>query len=164
PRPLNHVARERSGPPQWSENGRTRGPARIYHQSMGRGRPGCINSPLIMVTEEKTALSPSNPAQHLTTDITIEAVAEQVRSWLQAARTRSVPAPAKLLSDLLRAPRGPESRRAAVARVIRPEDPGAAAVELRRLAQGPPRFLPAPLRRVVELGGSTSRVAPHLVV
>ena len=117
-----------------------------------------------MVTEEKTALSPSNPAQHLTTDITIEDVAEQVRSWLQAARTRSVPAPAKLLSDLLRDPHGLEFTLAFVDRVIRPEDPRAAAVELRRLAQDPPRFLPAPLRRVVELGGSTSRVAPHLVV
>src|SRR5690625_6910158 len=89
---------------------------------MGRGRPGCINSPLIMVTEEKTALSPSNPAQHLTTDITIEDVAEQVRSWLQAARTRSVPAPAKLLSDLLRDPHGLEFTLAFVDRVIRPED------------------------------------------
>ena len=89
------------------------------------------------MTEEKTALSPSNPAQHLTTDITIEDVAEQVRSWLQAARTRSVPAPAKLLSDLLRDPHGLEFTLAFVDRVIRPEDPRAAAVELRRLAQDP---------------------------
>src|SRR5690625_2636946 len=88
-----------------------------------------------MVTEEKTALSPSNPAQHLTPDITIEDVAEQVRSWLHAASTRSVPAPAQLLSDLLRDPHGLEFTLAFVDRVIRPEDPKAAAVELRRLAQ-----------------------------
>ena len=109
-------------------------------------------------------MPPSNPIQHLTTDITIEDVAEQVRSWLHAASTRSVPAPAKLLSDLLRDPHGLDFTLAFVDRVIRPEDPKAAAVELRRLAQHPPRFLPAPLRRVVALGGGTSRVAPQLVV
>ena len=48
--------------------------------------------------------------------------------------------------------------------MVRPEDPHAAAVELRRLAQDPPAFLPPALRRVVALGGMTSRVAPSLVV
>src|SRR5699024_5004289 len=133
------AAGDRSAHRQTSAHGRTPGPATLCRWSMGRGRPGCINSPLIMVTEEKTALSPSSPARHAATDVTIEDVAEQVRSWLQAARTRSVPAPAKLLSDLLRDPHGLEFTLAFVDRVIRPEDPRAAAVELRRLAQDPPR-------------------------
>ena len=109
-------------------------------------------------------MSPSNPAPRHTTDLTIEDVAAQVRSWLQAASTRPVPGPAKLLSDLLRDPHGLDFTLAFVDRVIRPEDPKAAAVELRRLAQDPPDFLPAPLRRVVSLGGSTSRLAPQVVV
>src|SRR5699024_12836869 len=69
-----------------------------------------------------------------------------------------------MLSDLLQDPKGLDFTLAFVDRVIRPEDPRAAAVALRRLAQAPPRFLPAPLRRGKVLGGSTSPVVPHLVV
>src|SRR5690625_6752679 len=57
-----------------------------------------------MVTEEKTALSPSNPAQHLTPDITIDDVAEQMLSWLHAESNRSVPDPAMMLYVLLHEP------------------------------------------------------------
>ena len=106
--------------------------------------------------------SMQSPGQ--TTRITIEDVADQVRTWVQAARTRPVPPPAKLLADLLKDPKGLEFTLAFVDRVIRTEDPKAAAVELRRLAQDPPAFLPPALRRVVALGGSASKLAPQVVV
>ncbi|MGO1354177.1 MAG: bifunctional proline dehydrogenase/L-glutamate gamma-semialdehyde dehydrogenase [Brachybacterium tyrofermentans] len=102
--------------------------------------------------------------ERMTTTLTIEDVAAQVRTWVDAAATRSVPGPAKMLSDLLRDPQGLNFTLAFVDRVIRPEDPKAAAVELRRLAQDPPAFLPPALRRVVYLGGVGSRIAPSLVV
>ena len=83
---------------------------------------------------------------------------------MDAAATRPVPGPAKMLSDLLQDPKGLDFTLAFVDRVIRPEDPHAAAVELRRLAQDPPSFLPAPLRGVIALGGAASTLAPSLVV
>ncbi|WP_114854857.1 bifunctional proline dehydrogenase/L-glutamate gamma-semialdehyde dehydrogenase [Brachybacterium sp. YJGR34] len=114
-------------------------------------------------------MSPSSPGQllpdpHLATSVTVEDVAEQVRTWAQAAATRPVPGSAKLLSDLLRDPAGLAFTLAFVDRVIRPEDPRAAAVELRRLAQDPPAFLPRGLRRVVALGGTASHLVPSMVV
>ena len=98
------------------------------------------------------------------TALTAEDVAAQVRTWVQDAADRPVPGAAGLLSDLLRDPKGLDFTLAFVDRVIRPEDPRAAAVELRRLAQDPPAFLPAPLRRVVGVGGAASRLAPSVVV
>jgi RHH-type transcriptional regulator, proline utilization regulon repressor / proline dehydrogenase / delta 1-pyrroline-5-carboxylate dehydrogenase len=114
-------------------------------------------------------LSPVPPAQSpLETPRTdhpaVEDVAAQVRAWVHEAATRSVPGPAKMLSDLLQDPNGLAFTLAFVDRVIRPEDPRAAAVELRRLAQDPPSFLPAPLRRVIALGGAASALAPAVVV
>ena len=96
--------------------------------------------------------------------MTVEEISSQVRSWVDAAALRPVPGPAKMLSDLLRDPKGLEFTLGFVDRVIRPEDPRAAAVELRRLAQDPPAFLPAPLRRVLGLGGLASQLAPTAVV
>ena len=98
------------------------------------------------------------------TALTAEDVAALVRTWLEEAADRPVPGAAALLSDLLRDPKGLDFTLSFVDRVIRPEDPRAAAVELRRLAQDPPAFLPAPLRRVVGLGGAASRLAPSVVV
>ncbi|MEE1617252.1 bifunctional proline dehydrogenase/L-glutamate gamma-semialdehyde dehydrogenase [Brachybacterium sp. J153] len=112
-----------------------------------------------MSTQSETA-SPA-PAP---TALTVEDVSAQVRTWLAAAATRPTPAPARLLSDLLQDPKGLDFTLAFVDRVIRPEDPRAAAVELRRLAQDPPAFLPGALRRAVSLGGTASRLAPSAVV
>ncbi|WP_245851296.1 bifunctional proline dehydrogenase/L-glutamate gamma-semialdehyde dehydrogenase [Brachybacterium vulturis] len=95
---------------------------------------------------------------------TLDEVSAQVRFWVDAAAIRPVPGPAKMLSDLLQDPKGLDFTLAFVDRVIRPEDPRAAAVELQRLAQDPPAFLPAPLRRVIALGGAASTLAPSLVV
>lgn len=117
-----------------------------------------------MPTTQSPTNEPSSTSGPLATRITLEDVAEQVRTWVSAAQTRPVPASAKLLSDLLKDPKGLQFTLAFVDRVIRTEDPKAAAVELRRLAQDPPAFLPPALRRVVSLGGSASTLAPQLVV
>jgi len=115
-------------------------------------------------------LSPVHPSQSpLESPVGVavpstEEVAAQVRTWVDAAASRPVPGPAKMLSDLLRDPKGLDFTLAFVDRVIRPEDPRAAGVELRRLAQDPPAFLPAPLRRVIGLGGAASALAPSVVV
>lgn len=111
-------------------------------------------------------MSPTSPdrADHLSTDLTASEVSAQVRDWTAAAATRPVPGAAQLLTGLLRDPKGLDFTLAFVDRVIRPEDPKAAAVELRRLAQDPPQFLPPAMRRVIGLGGATSKLAPQLVV
>ncbi|WP_259557031.1 proline dehydrogenase family protein [Brachybacterium sillae] len=100
----------------------------------------------------------------LATTVTPEQVTEQVRTWVQAASHRPTPAAATMLAELLKDPKGLEFTVAFVDRVIRTEDPRAAAAELRRLAADPPSFLPAPLRRIVGLGGTASHVAPDVVV
>ncbi|MFC0673899.1 bifunctional proline dehydrogenase/L-glutamate gamma-semialdehyde dehydrogenase [Brachybacterium hainanense] len=97
-------------------------------------------------------------------DVSAEAVTEQVRTWVHAAAEHDVPGPAKMLAQLLKDPQGLEFTVSFVDRVIRPEDPRAAAQELRRLAAHPPAFLPAPLRRVLSFGGGMAPLAPHLVV
>lgn len=120
------------------------------------------------MNEERAPLSPVNPSQSPLDAApavpTLDEVSAQVRTWVHAAATRPIPGPAKMLSDLLQDPKGLEFTLAFVDRVIRPEDPRAAAVELHRLAQDPPAFLPAPLRRVIALGGAASTLAPSLVV
>ncbi|PWH05529.1 1-pyrroline-5-carboxylate dehydrogenase [Brachybacterium endophyticum] len=99
-----------------------------------------------------------------TTSIAPETVAAQVRDWVHEAADRPVPRSAQLLADLLKDPKGLDFTVAFVDRVIRTEDPRAAASELRRLAADPPAFLPAPLRRVISFGGATARTLPHVVV
>ncbi|MDN5821472.1 MAG: proline dehydrogenase family protein, partial [Brachybacterium sp.] len=110
-------------------------------------------------------MNPSqSPLDTARTVPTLDEVSAQVRTWVDAAATRHVPGPAKMLSDLLQDPNGLDFTLAFVDRVIRPEDPHAAAVELRRLAQDPPAFLPAALRGVIALGGAASTLVPSLVV
>ncbi|WP_341855547.1 hypothetical protein [Brachybacterium sp. GPGPB12] len=92
---------------------------------------------------------PSDRDALRTTASTAEDVAAQVRAWVQEAAGREVPAAAGLLSDLLRDPKGLDFTLAFVDRVIRPEDPRAAAVERvasprTRRPSSPPR---APRRR-----------------
>ena len=109
-------------------------------------------------------LSQSPLDDPVSSSVTVEDVSAQVRSWVEAAALRPGPRPAKMLSDLLRDAKGLDFTLGFVDRVIRTEDPRAAAVELRRLAQDPPAFLPAALRRVLGLGGLASQLAPTAVV
>lgn len=113
--------------------------------------------------EQETELS-NRDAAVAAPSVTAERVSEQVRSWVAEAAERPAPSQARLLADLLKDPAGLDFTVAFVDRVIRPEDPRAAAVELRRLAQDPPAFLPAPLRRVFSFGAAMSPILPHAVV
>jgi RHH-type proline utilization regulon transcriptional repressor/proline dehydrogenase/delta 1-pyrroline-5-carboxylate dehydrogenase len=99
-----------------------------------------------------------------TTSIATDQVAAQVRDWVHEAAHRPVPRSAQLLADLLKDPKGLDFTVAFVDRVIRTEDPRAAAAELKRIAADPPSFLPAPLRRVISFGGATGPTLPHAVI
>ncbi|GAB2548306.1 bifunctional proline dehydrogenase/L-glutamate gamma-semialdehyde dehydrogenase [Brachybacterium huguangmaarense] len=96
--------------------------------------------------------------------VTPEAVTALVRRWVTEAARIPAPQQATMLADLLKDPRGLDFTVAFVDRVIRPEDPRAAAVELRRLAQNPPAFLPGPLRRIFAFGGTLAPTLPRAVV
>ncbi len=101
------------------------------------------------------------------TDLTLaERSIELVRAWIdprQAGRHRPDRA-AQRLSALLKDPDGLEFTIGFVDRVIRPEDPGVAAANLRRLARRSPRFLPWSQRFLLRTGALVSRVAPGFVV
>lgn len=98
------------------------------------------------------------------THVTVDDVAAQVRSWTGRAERIPVPGSAQMLADVLRDPNGLRFTVSFVDRVIRPEDPAAAAIELRRLAENPPSFLSPALRALVTTGAQVSRLAPQLVV
>ncbi|MCL6423590.1 bifunctional proline dehydrogenase/L-glutamate gamma-semialdehyde dehydrogenase [Brachybacterium sp. JHP9] len=116
-------------------------------------------------TPQHPAAAPSAGQERpLSTSVTAEQVSAQVREWVREAAQRPAPRAASLLADLLKDPKGLDFTVAFVDRVIRPEDPAAAAKELRRLAQDPPAFLPAPLRRVIGFGGAAAPLLPQAVV
>jgi RHH-type proline utilization regulon transcriptional repressor/proline dehydrogenase/delta 1-pyrroline-5-carboxylate dehydrogenase len=104
------------------------------------------------------------PSPRPATSITPQQVSDQVHTWVAEAADRPVPQAAQMLADLLRDPQGLDFTVAFVDRVVRPEDPKAAVVELQRLAQDPPRFLPRALRRVLSFGGTASHLAPRVAV
>ncbi|MEA5455858.1 proline dehydrogenase family protein [Sinomonas sp. JGH33] len=96
-------------------------------------------------------------------DLADEAIA-QVRRWLDAAATFPVDPAAAQLAEVLKDPNGLEFTVGFVDGVVRPEDLGVAARNLRDLAPKAPAFLPWPLKRAVQLGGSLAPVAPGVVV
>ena len=63
--------------------------------------------------------------------VALDVISTRLSGMDELAARRPVPPPAKLLADLLKDPKGLEFTLAFVDRVIRPEDPHAAAVELR---------------------------------
>ncbi|WP_334171758.1 bifunctional proline dehydrogenase/L-glutamate gamma-semialdehyde dehydrogenase [Sinomonas sp.] len=96
-------------------------------------------------------------------DLADEAVA-QVRRWLAAAAKLPVDPAAAQLAAVLKDPHGLEFTVGFVDGVVRPEDLGVAARNLRALAPKAPAFLPWPLKRAVQLGGSLAPAAPGVVV
>lgn len=103
-------------------------------------------------------------------DLVDEAV-EQVRRWLapSAEQTRHglpdrAEMSAALLSDVLSHPSGLPFTIGFIDRVIRPEDPRAAAHNLADLARSDHSFLRAPLRLGVRAAGLAAPKAPHLVI
>ncbi len=89
-----------------------------------------------------------------------------VRSWIdpRQGRGRRPDRSAKRLAKLLKDPAGLEFTIGFVDRVVRPDDAAVAALNLRRLAQQTPRFLPWFQRLLIKTGALFSFLFPALVV
>ena len=97
------------------------------------------------------------------TDLAQEAVA-LVRRWLHEASAVKVDGSAAQLAGLLRDPKGLSFAVGFVDGVVRPEDLKVSARTLAALAPDVPRFLPAPLRAAVRVGGRMAPIMPGVVV
>ncbi|WP_077488216.1 proline dehydrogenase family protein [Sinomonas mesophila] len=93
-----------------------------------------------------------------------DAAVAQVRAWLDAAAAFPVDPAAARLAAVLKDPGGLAFAVGFVDGVVRPEDLGVAARNLRSLARTSPDFLPWPLRRAVAFGGALAPALPHVVV
>ncbi|MCM4080299.1 bifunctional proline dehydrogenase/L-glutamate gamma-semialdehyde dehydrogenase [Paractinoplanes hotanensis] len=107
------------------------------------------------------AQSPAEKVEHA--ELADEAIA-LVRRWLHEASTIKPTASAAQLAGLLRDPKGLAFAVGFVDGVVRPEDVRVSARALHALAPDVPRFLPAPLRGAVRLGGALAPVLPGVVV
>nr|WP_221377238.1 bifunctional proline dehydrogenase/L-glutamate gamma-semialdehyde dehydrogenase [Actinoplanes polyasparticus] len=107
------------------------------------------------------AQSPAEKVEHA--ELADEAIA-LVRRWLHEASTIKPTASAAQLAGLLRDPKGLAFAVGFVDGVVRPEDVRVSARALHALAPDVPRFLPAPLRGAVRLGGVLAPVMPGVVV
>ena len=87
-----------------------------------------------------------------------------VRHWLTEAAKVPVDPSAEQLAGVLKDPNGLEFTVGFVDGVIRPEDLGVAAANLRRLTGKTPAFLPWYMRFAVKLGGMLAMVSPRLVI
>lgn len=87
-----------------------------------------------------------------------------VHTWLEEARGVPVDKAARRLAGVLGDENGLEFTVGFVDGVVRPEDTRVAARNLRVLAPLTPRFLPAPLRALVRLGGALAPIIPGIVV
>ncbi|WP_250008861.1 bifunctional proline dehydrogenase/L-glutamate gamma-semialdehyde dehydrogenase [Actinoplanes sp. M2I2] len=96
-------------------------------------------------------------------DLADEAVA-LVRRWLHEASAIKTTGSAAQLAGVLRDPKGLAFTVGFVDGVVRPEDVRVSARALHTLAPDVPRFLPAPLRGAVRLGGLLAPVLPGVVV
>jgi RHH-type proline utilization regulon transcriptional repressor/proline dehydrogenase/delta 1-pyrroline-5-carboxylate dehydrogenase len=87
-----------------------------------------------------------------------------VRSWLAVADSSQADPTAQRLGGVLRDPNGLAFTLGFVDGVMRPEDLRVAARTLAKLVPLTPRFLPAPLRAAIAVGGAVGRLLPWLVV
>jgi RHH-type proline utilization regulon transcriptional repressor/proline dehydrogenase/delta 1-pyrroline-5-carboxylate dehydrogenase len=97
------------------------------------------------------------------TDLAHEAI-DLVRRWLTDAAAVPVHGSAAQLAGVLRDPDGLRFAVGFVDGVVRPEDVRVSARALAALAPAVPRFLPAPLRAAVRVGGKVAPVLPGVVV
>ncbi|MCP2635424.1 bifunctional proline dehydrogenase/L-glutamate gamma-semialdehyde dehydrogenase [Microbacterium sp. HD4P20] len=107
--------------------------------------------------------------QPITTDTTpIAALADEavslVQRWLAESRQVPIDAAARRLAGVLSDPRGLDFTVGFIDGVVRPEDTTVAARNLRGLVPLIPRFLPAPLRALIGLGGALAPLFPGIVV
>ncbi len=87
-----------------------------------------------------------------------------VRRWLHESSTIKASGSAAQLAGVLRDPKGLAFAVGFVDGVVRPEDVRVSARALAALAPDVPRFLPAPLRAAVRLGGKLAPIMPGVVV
>lgn len=87
-----------------------------------------------------------------------------VRRWLNEASPNKPARAATRLASILQDPAGLGFTVGFVDRVIRPEDVGVAAANLRDLSQATPTSLPWHLRVAIHLGARLSSIAPWLVI
>ncbi|MDR6867143.1 RHH-type proline utilization regulon transcriptional repressor/proline dehydrogenase/delta 1-pyrroline-5-carboxylate dehydrogenase [Microbacterium resistens] len=87
-----------------------------------------------------------------------------VRRWLVESREVPVDAAAQRLAGVLRDENGLDFTVGFVDGVVRPEDTKVAARKLRELVPLTPKFLPAPLRGAIALGGAFAPAFPGIVV
>jgi len=95
---------------------------------------------------------------------TSEAVTALVRRWLTEAAAIPADASAQRLAGVLKDPKGLDFTVGFVDGVVRPEDLGVAARNLRALAPNVPAFLPWYLKGAVRLGGLAAPVAPTIAI
>lgn len=93
-----------------------------------------------------------------------ESAIELVQRWLREASEYPVDASAERLAGVLRDPNGLDFTVGFVDGVVRPEDLGAAAKKLKELVPLTPKFLPAPMRGAIGLGGTFAKPLPGVVV
>jgi RHH-type proline utilization regulon transcriptional repressor/proline dehydrogenase/delta 1-pyrroline-5-carboxylate dehydrogenase len=87
-----------------------------------------------------------------------------VRRWLDESAKQPVDAAAERLAGVLRDENGLDFTVGFVDGVVRPEDLSAAAANLAKLTPITPKFLAAPLRGAIGLGGAAGKVLPGVVV
>ncbi len=87
-----------------------------------------------------------------------------VRQWLIESRDIPVDKAAERLAGVLRDPNGLDFTVGFVDGVVRPEDTKVAAQKLREIVPLTPKFLPAPLRGAIALGGAMAPIMPGIVV
>lgn len=87
-----------------------------------------------------------------------------VQRWLQEAAQVPADPSAERLAGVLRDPDGLDFTVGFVDGVVRPEDLGAAAKKLNELTPLTPKFLPAPMRGAIGLGGAFAKPLPGVVV
>ncbi len=97
-------------------------------------------------------------------DEVVVEVESLVKRWLAAAAAMPVDAAAGRLAGMLKDPGGLDFTVGFVDRVIRPEDAGVAASNLRELVSQCPAFLAWHLRLGLRVGAVSSRVAPGLTI
>ncbi|WP_449276992.1 bifunctional proline dehydrogenase/L-glutamate gamma-semialdehyde dehydrogenase [Leucobacter sp. GX24907] len=96
-------------------------------------------------------------------DLANDAVA-LVQRWLKEAATIPADASAARLAGVLSDPNGLDFTVGFVDGVVRPEDLSAAGKKLKELVPLTPKFLPAPMRGAIGLGGAFAKPMPGVVV
>lgn len=96
-------------------------------------------------------------------DLADDAVA-LVQRWLAESREIPVDTSARRLAGVLRDEKGLDFTVGFVDGVVRPEDTRVAARTLRELVPLTPKFLPAPMRALIAIGGFLAPILPGIVV